>query len=226
MRRLLVIGLLVFAMFALTACGGNEDIVDTPTQGAQEPPTTQNEISPDSNTISGHAREIPSSFYSVGDIIDLWGSWELVVHEGARVVSPISESPAAFLDMRDGVRERASEIEEAGILIIPATLTRTGAPDQAGRHDGVAWLFTSLSVYGPNGQVMDGHDIFSVDEQIIWGMRRDSEHEMDPPAAIGTELLPGESQQGYIFAIFDGDGDYLIRIRDRNATYIVVPVSR
>jgi len=126
---------------------------------------------PNSSAISGHvsgnAREIPSTFYYVGDIIDLWGSWELVVHDGARVVPAISENPKAFLDMRDGVRECASEIEEAGILVILATLTRIGAPDQAGRHDGVAWHFTSLSVYGANGQVMNGHNIFSVDVHII-----------------------------------------------------------
>jgi len=47
------------------------------------------------------------------------------------------------------------------------------------------------------------------------------EHNMDPPTAIGTELLPGESQQSYIFAIYDGDSDYLIRIGERKTQRIL-----
>lgn len=213
--------LVTFTLIALVACGGNGDTQGTPNQQEATQSTTQN-----GGIINGHAREIPDFYYSVGDIVDLWGNWELVIHGGARVVTPISENTAAFLDM-DGVRERAHEIKEAGILLIPATLTRTGAPDQAGRRDGVAWLYTSISVYGPNGQVMNGHGIQKIDEHILWGMRRNSAHEMDPMPAIGTELLPYESQDGYIFAIYDGDGDYLIRIASgRHATYFVVPVSR
>jgi len=225
MKKLFVVMvLMIFTLATLVACSDNGD-----TQGTlgQEPIQTQNATPSVGGTINGHAREIPDFYYSVGDIVDLWGSWELVIHEGVRVEAAISENPPAFLDARDGIRERAREIKEAGILLIPATLTRTGAQDQAGRRDGVAWLHTPLSVYGPNGQVMDGHNILSVDEQILWGMRRDSLHEIYPPPAIGTELLPNESQQGYIFAIFDGNGDYLIQIRSgHSATYIVVPVSR
>jgi len=188
-----------------------------------EADTAQDETPP-ADVASGHARAIPASYHTVGEVVDLWGNWEIVIHEGARVVAPLFDGASRILD-RDGVPERIQEIEEAGILLIPATVTRTNAPDQAGRRDGVAWLYQLFSVYGPNGQVMDGHRIPSIDEAIVWGMlfNPDTEELEYPP--IGDELLPGESEHAYIWAIYDGDGDYLIRMRTRNAIYFLVPVN-
>jgi len=52
MRRLLMMALLVFVLFALAACDNNGDTADISAQGTQESPTTQNENA--SNNVSGN----------------------------------------------------------------------------------------------------------------------------------------------------------------------------
>ena len=225
MKKFLFMVLVGFVLFALVACGGNGNTADTPDTQA---PTTQNETPSSGDATSGHATEFPDSYYTIGDVINFWDYWELVFHEGARVVPHIPENLSRYDDRDDGIRERAQEIAEAGILLIPATITRTGAPDQAGRRDGVAWFYQSYSVFGPNGEVMDRHSIGSPDQSILWELTRDFSQEEAPTTEpyVFAELLPGESHRGYIFAIYDGDGDYIIQIRSgQRAMFIVITVS-
>jgi len=84
MKRFLIIGLMVFGVFALAACGGNgngnSSMPNIP--DVTESQNTVDEVADTTNDIQGNNDAIANlfgDFYTFGDVIELWETWELII---------------------------------------------------------------------------------------------------------------------------------------------------
>ncbi|MCL2372515.1 MAG: hypothetical protein FWC78_03840 [Defluviitaleaceae bacterium] len=117
MKRLIVMGLLVAAMFALVACGGNGDTADTPARGTQESSATNNQASPRFE-----------NYYTFGDTFVILDRWEFTFLENPVVIYPVREPSEGELDSVIGNRYRRAY--ESGIVAFPVIVTNVSGEYQ------------------------------------------------------------------------------------------------
>jgi hypothetical protein len=111
-------------------------------------------------------------------------------------------------------------VYESGVVLIPATLTNVSGQD-FDRSLGI----TTLQITGPNGQVTNNlNGGFAIIRTLMGA--HDGTGEL--PTIHGQAPAPADSvHEGYIYAIYDGDGYYIIQFSLRGyTTTLVVPVSR
>ena len=231
MKKLFVLLLMVFVLFALVACGGDND-ADTPpaveqnTPTPSSTPTTQDETPVANEAENGEVELLSEDYYTFGDVIVLMSQvgmdeyeerFEIIIHDFV-IVEPIycvEEHIARFWG-REGLADMLQDIRE----VVVFSVTITNICDSSTQHGGV-------QIWGPTGE-RQKNDLVMARGQICYLMtgpdtRHDSLHAFHPVRRI----QPGETFEGYIYAIYEGDGDYWVRMAVFGpGVYARLPVSR
>jgi len=218
MKKFMLTGLLVCALLFVTACRGDSDTQDTGAQTApqgQETQTSQPEDPPSqgqNETTSGTDTSIatPStsgSYYTFGDTINLWDEWEIVFVDNVTIAN--TTRPPRANDS-----ERIQLLQEGEVVRIPTILTNI---TDINRPQGLPREYT---VYGPSGELQITDDLRSLSGLMF-------DPEIDRVPGIHQPADAGEVIEGYVFLIYDGNGDYWIHWPDRlGGMQVRIPVSR
>ena len=167
--------------------------------------------------------------YSFGDTINLWDSFEIVLHNEIRFVDDFPLSPYDVLSRPD---ERETDwlvdlhwiAYESGVVLFPATFTSITDNDCS------VGIRHNLEITGPNGLVSS----YAMASWRIIATYMGSLQGVGELPRFTTPIQAREMREGYLPAIYDGDGEYTIRfipIRDgismrEEAKTIVVQVTR
>ena len=201
MKKFLLTTLMVGLLILLVACRRDEGVEATQNLIAIE--NQENDI------LAGLSPSQPIEEYATfGETITLGHRFELTFIDNVSIASPL-RSPM------DGDPMRTQELYDSGIeiIIIPAILTNI---DDSGHFLAVS----EVSLITPNDQ-SQGHPEFSAAMTLM----RESHTAFS--STIHRSIGAGETIEGYIFLIYDGDGDYLIRLPHRTLRYDVrLPISR
>ena len=212
MRRLLIMGLMVFALFALAACGGDGDTTDSPTRGTQETPATQNNTTQPSND-----REL-----ALDTMFQVFGEGSRVVeatfHSNFSIVTfDHSETIHRIVD-GEQVSDRVSEF-----IKFPTTVSNPSELQYGARG------FIVLTPYADQVAILNSNaiqrdaslspfSVHTVQRHII--QRAYDENYVD-----FSPVPPGETIESYVLIPFVGDGNYVFLFENGNR-FINVLVTR
>ena len=225
MKKIMSAVVLVFVLLVITACGGNGELqendrqpVSTQNQQAQQdqnPDTAQNvidEIGAALDQAQGNnnaVANISGEYYTFGDTINLWDEWELTFIDNITITQ-------ALRTPREGESEQVHRIYAGEIVLFPATLTNISGENRP------SGFLSNFNIDSPNGERQGFHLLMDVAD-LMWDH---SNPEYSFPD-INSSLAANETLEGYVFAVYDGDGDYWIHWPAHLVSIPVrLPVSR
>jgi len=197
---------MLLILIALVACGGNNNNVENhhimSEQEIQDLLASLESFQPDLSTNQ------PEEYATFGETLTLGHRFEITFLDNVTFSSPL-RSPVDG----DIVRTREVYDNNSEIVIIPAILTNI---DDRGHILAVS----ETSLITPSG-ARQGHPEFNAAGALM----TESFGAFSP--TIHRSIAAGETIEGYIFIIYNGDGDYLISLPHRGDRYNVrLPISR
>ena len=187
------------ALLVLAACGGNGG---TGTSNMAEPEPRAN-LQGRLDEATAQRRETRNEdglrfedYYTFGDTFVIFGQWEFTFLENPVVIYPVREPLEGELDTVLGPRfERAYE---NGVVAFPVIVTNVSGVYQP------QGMVSGEVIHDPSDNRQDWLGDLIVAPAIMW--RQWFETGEFPP--LGELNEPGSTSEGYIFAIYGGDGDY------------------
>jgi hypothetical protein len=217
MKRILLVSLLACVLLALTACRGdngngiqNNDTQPPPQQvqqPEQTPPTSPDQTqdnSPSDTTVAPEARPASGSYYTFGDVINLWDNWEITFFDDVIITRP-TRTPST------NEPERVHQFYDGYVIKIPTSLTNIGetGPDN---------FMVNYMVLSSTGEVYAMHDHIAIGRLMLCPT-------LGRVPGITHDVDAGETIEGYFFMVFDGDGDYWIQWPGQGID-VKLPISR
>jgi len=144
-----------------------------------------------------------TNYVTFGDTFVIDDAWEFTFLEAPVVMRPVREPLSGELDSPLGASFRW--VYEQGIVRFPVTLTNVSSMHH---RLGIQIPYDVFDPYGPQ---------IASDVAVARALMRPHGvdwEEMPYIPAIGVPMWIGRTVEGYIFAAYDGDGDYWIQLSD------------
>ena len=204
MKKLLVMMLMVFVLFVLVACNGNDDMVETDDTLINQQEQSEGEASFIDDVASGDGSMTFGNYYTFGDTINLWDRFELVLHDDVIITRPLR---TPFPDES----EQVHQFYEGYAIKVPSTLTNIEV-------DGSQNFTLTYVVFGSTGIRYSMYEHLDIGG-LMWCPI------LEQIPGITHDVYAGETIEGYIFLVYDGDGDYWISWSAQDIS-IRLPISR
>jgi len=211
MNRLLVTALMIFALFALVACGGN----DVPTAGGEtqdrgnQATTTTPEPADTSEQGRGNTWvdiyiNVPEEYYTLGDVFVFQDLFEISIGAEARLVTIAPICP----DTQSGPYQVLSTAIGRDVLQIPITITNISDEvlvNASGTH-------FSHQVIIPTSPISGSIGSWSERQVLFMASNRPENSPTGETEWIPHEFQPGETIPFHVPLRYEGDGFYQIDI--------------
>lgn len=216
MKKLLLMGLTMFILLALAACNGNGGAYTT-TSETQESDSTAAATTPATDT-----QPMFKNYYTFGDTLIITigrdPEWEVIFFDGIVVTEQLSPARTPRDDASARTWQSYEITRGREVIAMPARVTNISGGN---RPQGMSMSYIAYSpVRGGEGQeeAMTVTEFSAIRNRMI-----DSEASFPSVHVGGMEA--GDYVYGYIFLIYEGDGDYWVRWpwQDLN---VRIPVSR
>jgi len=200
MKKFGVALLILSMLIALVACGGNNNNVENHHIMSEQ--EIQDLLASLESSEPYMSANQPEEYATFGETLTLGHRFEITFVDNVTISKP-RRSPLNVEPVRvHEVYESNSEI-----IMIPVVLTNIA-------EIGHTLSASEVSIIAPN-EARQGHTDFDA------AMRLMGEDIDAILPTIHRSIAAGETIEGYIFLVYDGDGDYLIRLPHRDNRYNV-----